>query len=225
MFRHYGFEFCKVKVGKWPAVDPWNLRAIRVACGSRMDLRIDANEAWKPEDVERRLAPLRPARISALEQPVPHADVQSLRAIRPRLGVDIVLDESLCDADDARRAVDDHLCDIFNLRLSKCGGLLRTVALANLARDAGLESQLGCQVGETGLLSAAGRHFACSIAGLRYVEGSFDRLLVTEPLITEDITFRRGGWGARLEGPGLGITVDPQAIDRVALRRERRTIS
>ncbi|OAI55035.1 hypothetical protein AYO47_02620 [Planctomyces sp. SCGC AG-212-M04] len=225
LFRRYGFEFCKVKVGKWPAIDPSNLRAIRAVMGARVDLRIDANEAWLPADVERRIAPLRQSRISAVEQPVRHEDVGQLKAIRPKLGVDIVLDESLCGPDDARRAIDDHLCDIFNLRLSKCGGILRTVALAKMAHEAGLDCQLGCQVGETGLLSAAGRHFATSIGGLRYVEGSFDRLLVLEPLIKEDITFRRGGWGERLNGPGLGITVDSEGIERVGLRREQRVIS
>jgi muconate cycloisomerase len=225
MFRRYGFEFCKVKVGKWPAIDPLNLRAIRTVIGPRVDLRIDANEAWRPDEVEKQIASLRRSRISAVEQPVRHEDVASLKSIRPKLGVDIVLDESLCGPEDARRAIDDHFCDIFNLRLSKCGGILRTVALAKMAHEAGLECQLGCQVGETGLLSAAGRHFASSIAGLRYVEGSFDRLLVAEPLIQEDITFRRGGWGERLTGPGLGITVDPAAIDRVTIRREQRMIS
>jgi muconate cycloisomerase len=214
-----------VKVGKWPAIDPLNLRAIRTVIGPRVDLRIDANEAWRPDEVEKRIASLRRSRISAVEQPVRHEDVASLKSIRPKLGVDIVLDESLCGPEDARRAIDDHLCDIFNLRLSKCGGILRTVALAKMAHEAGLECQLGCQVGETGLLSAAGRHFASSIAGLRYVEGSFDRLLVAEPLIQEDITFRRGGWGERLTGPGLGITVDPAAIDRVTIRREQRVVS
>jgi len=225
MFRRYGFEFCKVKVGKWPAIDPSNLRAIRAVMGSRVDLRIDANEAWRPGDVERRVTSLRGARISALEQPVRHDDVEALREIRPRLGVDIVLDESLCAPDDARRAIDGQLCDIFNVRLSKCGGIIRSVELARMARDAGLECQLGCQVGETGLLSAAGRHFATSIAGLRYVEGSFDRLLVAEPLIAEDITFRRGGWAERLAAPGLGVTVDPAAIERVTVRREVRGVS
>ncbi|QDT56101.1 L-Ala-D/L-Glu epimerase [Caulifigura coniformis] len=224
MFRYYGFEFCKVKVGKWPLIDPWNVRAIRHACGRKMDLRVDANEAWRPDDVERRVAALRPARISAVEQPVRHTDVERLATIRPRLGVDVILDESLCSTDDAQRAIDLGLCDIFNLRLSKCGGIVRTGALARMARAAGLEFQLGCQVGETGLLSAAGRHFACKIGPLRYVEGSFDRLLVAEPLIKEDITFRRGGWGARLEGPGLGVTVDLDAVRRVTIRENRRTL-
>ena len=224
MYRRYGFEFAKIKVGKWPAIDPLNLKAIRLVFGSHADLRVDANEAWQPRDVERRIASLRSARVSAVEQPVCHNDVAALKAIRPKLGVDVVLDESLCGPDDARGAIENRLCDVFNLRLSKCGGIIRTVALSKMARDAGLDCQLGCQVGETGLLSAAGRHFASSIAGLRYLEGSFDRLLVAEPLIREDITFRPGGWAKRLNGSGLGITVDPDAIERVTLRRNVRTV-
>jgi muconate cycloisomerase len=218
MYRYYGFHFCKVKVGSRPRSDGALLRSIRTVFGRSADLRVDANEAWSADDVERRAAQLRPSGISAIEQPLPHEHVAALREIRPRLGVPIVLDESLCSVEDACRAIDDGLCDIFNLRLSKCGGFVRSAQLAAMARAAGLASQLGCQVGETGILSAAGRHFACSVKDLRYVEGSFDRLLVAEPLIREDITFRRGGWAPRLDGPGLGITVDEDAVQRVTLR-------
>src|SRR5207248_4138084 len=61
---------------------------------------------------------------------------------------------------------------LFNVRLSKCGGFIPSLRLAQLARQHGLGYQLGCQVGETALLSAAGRHFATSVAGIRYLEGS-----------------------------------------------------
>src|SRR5438045_7768492 len=106
--------------------------------------------------------------------------------------VPIMLDESLCCDVDAERAVRGGWCDLFNLRLSKCGGFIPTLRLAQLARRHGLNCQLGCQVGETAVLSAAGRHFAASVAGLRYLEGSYDRHLVREALGTSDLTF---GWG------------------------------
>lgn len=223
VFRYYGFGFCKLKVGARRG-DGFLLRSVRRVVGRNMDLRVDVNEAWSADEVERRVEALRAGRISAVEQPVPHAEVGALRELRPRLGVAVVLDESLCSAGDARRAIGEGLCDVFNLRLSKCGGFLRSARLAVMAHEAGLECQLGCQVGETGILSAAGRHFACAIRRLRYIEGSFDRILVAEPLIREDITFRRGGWARSLTGPGLGITVDEEAIDRVTVRRETRAI-
>src|SRR2546421_192127 len=112
-------------------------------------------------------------------------------------------------------------CALFNLRLSKCGGFIPALRLAQFARRHGrLGYQLGCQVGETAVLSAAGRHFAASVADLRYVEGSYDRHLVREALGTKDLTFGWGGWAPALPGPGLGITLDAHALERVTQRKE-----
>ncbi len=118
------------------------------------------------------------------------------------------------------RAREQQTCDLFNLRLSKCGGYIPSLRLAQFARQHGLGYQLGCQVGETAILSAAGRHFASSVRDIRYVEGSYDRHLVKEALGTEDITFGWGGWAPALAGPGLGVAIDPAALERVAMRKE-----
>ena len=111
-------------------------------------------------------------------------------------------------------------CDAFNLRLSKCGGFIPTLRLAQFAAARGLFCQLGCQVGETGILSAAGRHFAASVGGLRYLEGSYDRHLVRNRLTAEDVTFARGGLAPALTRPGLGVTVDAAKLDAATVRRE-----
>lgn len=139
--------------------------------------------------------------------------------MRGKLGVPLMLDESLCSEIDARRAIEEGTCDLFNLRLSKCGGFLPCLKLAALAHQAGLGYQLGCQVGETGILSAAGRHFATSVANIRFLEGSYDRFLVREPLTREDLTFGRGGFADELTGPGLGVTIDEAAVGRVTIRQ------
>lgn len=224
-FRYYGFHQAKVKVGVAGVDDAAALRRIRWALGEQFDLRIDANEAWSCATLESRLEPLLPYRITSLEQPVPHAEVDGLAALRGRVPTPIMLDESLCSLSDAERAIERGTCDLFNIRLSKCGGFLRSLRLAGLAHGAGLRYQLGCQVGETGILSAAGRHFATSVAGIRYLEGSFDRFLVREPLTIEDLTFGRGGYAPALTGPGLGVQIDTAALDRVQIREEHWTIS
>lgn len=218
--RLYGFVQLKVKVGIEGQDDVARLRSIRSRVGKSMDLRIDANEAWTPANVAGHILALKPFNISAVEQPLPHAEVKALAAVRPVVGVPIMHDESLCGMVDAERAVADKTCDLFNIRLSKCGGFTRSLRLAEFARRHGLGYQLGCQVGETAILSAAGRHFAASVGGIRYVEGSYDRHLVKEALATKDITFGWGGWAPALGGPGLGVTVDEKALERVAVRRE-----
>jgi L-Ala-D/L-Glu epimerase len=219
--RLYGFHHLKVKVGIAGQDDVRRLRTIRRCVGGRMSIRIDANEAWTPAEVVERIRELEPAGLGAVEQPVPHEQVECLAGVRRQIQTPIMLDESLCGAFDARRAIDGGLCDVFNLRLSKCGGFIPSLRLAQMARNAGLACQLGCQVGETAILSAAGRHFATSVDGLRYVEGSYDRHLVWERLSQEDITFGRGGRAPALIGCGLGVTIDPARVEWVTKRKEK----
>jgi muconate cycloisomerase len=218
--RLLGFEQVKVKVGIAGFDDVRRLRAVRRWAGSRMDLRLDANEAWTPAEAEARIAALEPFGISSVEQPVPHELVAALADLRKRIKASIMLDESLCSMTDAERAANGGWCDTFNLRLSKCGGFIPTLKLALFADARGLGTQLGCQVGETGILSAAGRHFATSVAGLKHLEGSYDRHLVRTPLTADDITFGRGGLAPALIGSGLGVAVDPAAVDAATVRRE-----
>lgn len=216
----YGFHQLKVKVGIEGQDDVDRLGAIRRRVGRKMDIRIDANEAWTPANVRRRILDLKPFGISAVEQPVAHDQVACLAEVRKELGVPLMLDESLCGMVDAERAVAAGTCDIFNIRLSKCGGFIPSLRLAQLAQRQGLRYQLGCQVGETAVLSAAGRHFATSVKDIRFLEGSYDSHLVKEALGKKNITFGWGGKAPALTGPGLGIDIDPAAIQRVAGRQE-----
>lgn len=220
VFRIYRFRQVKIKVGMDGYDDRRRLGVVRRWGGSKIDVRLDANEAWTPANVVERIRALEPFGISAVEQPLPHADAAVLREVRRQVRTPIMLDESLCSRYDAERAVECQFCDLFNLRLSKCGGFIPSLRLAQFAKQHGLGCQLGCQVGETAVLSAAGRHFAAGVAGLRYLEGSYDRHLVREALATTDLTFGWGGWAKALPGPGLGIALDPAALQRVTIRQE-----
>jgi muconate cycloisomerase len=216
----YNFKHLKIKVGIDGQDDVDRVGAIRGRVGRKMDIRIDANEAWTPKNVGKRILELKPFNISSVEQPLPHEDVAVLREVRRETGVPIMLDESLCSMIDAEHAEENDTCDLFNLRLSKCGGFLASLRLAQHAKRHQLGYQLGCQIGETAILSAAGRHFAASVKDLRYIEGSYDRHLVKEALAVENLTFGWGGWAPALEGPGLGIEIDPVALKRVTRRTE-----
>ncbi len=217
----YGFRQVKVKVGLAGQDDVARFRSLRKAWIARkVEIRVDANEAWAPAEVVERIRELEAFGIRAVEQPVAHADVGVLAEVRRQVRTPIMLDESLCSRFDAERAARESLCDLFNLRLSKCGGFIPSLRLAQFARQHGLGYQLGCQIGETAILSAAGRHFAATVADLRAVEGSYDRHLVCEALGTQDLTFGWGGWAKALPGPGLGVALDPAALERVTVRKE-----
>lgn len=217
----FGFKQVKVKVGIAGQNDVNRLAIIRRRMGKGIDLRVDANEAWRAADAVARIRDLQSFGVTSVEQPVPHEEVMELAAIRKEVQVPVMLDESLCGEIDAEIAMRNQLCDLFNLRLSKCGGFIPTLKLAAYASRHNIGYQLGCQVGETAILSAAGRHFACSVKNIRYLEGSYDRHLVREWLSEEDITFRRGGRAPMLVGSGLGVTIDAKKLDAVTVRKEQ----
>ena len=215
--RIYGFKQVKIKVGAEGQDDCRRLGRMRRILGRRMDIRLDANEAWSSAELIDRVSPLLRFAPSALEQPVPHAEVRALAELRPRLGVAVMLDESLCGYPDAMSAVNDRTADILNVRLSKCGGIFPSLRIIGLAGRSGLGIQLGCHPGETSLLSAAGRHLASRVMGLRYVEGSYDRHILAANLTRDDITFGYGGRARPLNGPGLGVEVDPALLEAMTL--------
>ena len=216
--RAFGFRQCKVKVGAAGTNEAQRLRSIRRWIGRRMDLRLDANEAWAAREVTARITPLLKYKISCVEQPVRHAEVAELAQVRQQLDVPLMLDESLTSLKDAQIAIQQGTCDLFNIRLSKCGGFLQSLRLAAVAREAGLGYQLGCHPGESGILSAAGRHWAVSVGDIRYLEGSYDRHLLKESLTQEDVTFGYGGRAPALTGPGLGVTIDTAAVTRLSTK-------
>ena len=218
--RAYGFHECKVKVGATGDDDLARLRTIRRWIGPRMDLRLDANEAWPAPGAIARIEPLLKYKISCVEQPVPHANVDLLADVRKQVAVPIMLDESLTSQRDAQAAIDGRTCDLFNIRLSKCGGFLNSLRLAAMANAGGLGFQLGCHPGESGILSAAGRHWACSVKGIRYLEGSYDRHLLRKLLTNEDVTFGYGGRAPALTGHGLGVTINESVLEEMTLMRQ-----
>lgn len=211
LYRLYGFLDAKAKVGIDVEEDVEFVKRMRRWLGPHVDIRVDANGGWSPKEALKVMRRLRKLDVSIVEQPVAPSDQMELAEIRGCLPV--MLDESLVSERDAHLAIDGKLCDAFNLKISKNGGLIPVLNLAKLALDNRIGMQLGCHPGETGILSAAGRAVASSVCNLLYVEGSYDRHLLRRNVIKGDITFGRGGRAPRLTGPGLGVTVIHEALD------------
>jgi muconate cycloisomerase len=126
-------------------------------------------------------------------------------------------DESLVTVDDARKLITEKSCQAFNIRLSKNGGIAGSLAIAKLAREAGLRIQVGAQVGETAILSAAGRTFAAHLPELAGAEGSFGTWLLSEDVAFEDLSFGYAGIAPLLRTRGLSVTIKEDAIERLTV--------
>lgn len=218
-YRLYGFHAVKLKVGWGEERDILILRLARKLLGHSADIRVDANGAWDTQSAIRVIKRMEPFGISSVEEPLRPELRDELPLVRRSARVPVMLDESVCDQAQLTEVIERGLCDMVNIRLSKCGGFFASLQMARRLCEKGFGYQLGCQVGETGLLSAAGRHFAFLVPGIRHVEGSYDRHLLRENITREDPTFGYGGRAGPLGGPGLGVTVARETLRRCTIEQ------
>ena len=215
--RLVGVTAVKLKVGAGGSLD--EVAAAREALGPGISLRLDANGAWDLEEALRLVRALEPFAIASIEQPLPRdAELRALRALREASPIPLMADESLVTRHDAAALLAEGAVDLFNVRVSKCGGLHGATEIARLAADAGVGVQVGSQVGETSILSAAGRHLAAWLPEVAFVEGSYGTLLLTEDVSVESVRFGHGGQAPILDGPGLGVEVVEERLRRHARR-------
>ncbi|WP_456434452.1 mandelate racemase/muconate lactonizing enzyme family protein [Thermosulfuriphilus sp.] len=168
-------------------------------------LRLDANGAFGSQEALEFLEKVRPYGVIAFEQPCPRQDLEGLQKVSSCGLVPVIVDESLIDLDDALKLIEKNACQVFNLRLSKCGGIRKTLALWSLAKASGLKAQIGCHVGETGILAMAGRHLAVLLDEVLFLEGSYSPWLLEEDIIKERVDFAPQGRAPVPKEPGLGI--------------------
>ena len=210
-----GFTNLKVKVGVEKDVE--RLGAVRDVAGKDVKIRVDANGAWSGHEAVSALKQLRIFDITSVEQPVAASDLEGMRRVRQETGLNVIADESLVTFDDAVNLIREQACDVFNVRVSKCGGLLSSLRIAELGLEAGVNVQVGAQVGETSLLSAAGRHLAAHLHQVEYVEGSFGTHLLSEDITRDPVMFGYEGRGGLVLGAGLGVEVDDETLERLAV--------
>ena len=217
-FVDAGIRQIKLKVGIDD--DVARLAAVRAAIGDDIGIRVDANGAWELDEAISALHALRPFGLESVEQPVSHAHpdhVARLRAVRERTGIPLIADESLNTLAEALRLSEARACDFFNVRISKNGGLLGALAVAKIGEQAGIKIGIGSQVGETAILTAAGRLLAAHFTDLSFAEGSFGTLLLSQDIADQEMRFGLGGLAPALSGSGLGIDVRQDSLERLAI--------
>lgn len=212
-----GIRQIKVKVGT--PDDAVRLEAVRKAVGDEVEWRADANGAWNADESVEQLRHLAKFKLAAIEQPVPADDLEGMKRVRAESGVPVMADESLVTLEQARRLIELGACDYFNIRLSKNAGIAGSLAIARLAHEANIKIQVGAQVGETGILSAAGRTFAAHLPALEFAEGSFGTWLLAEDVTFESVAFGFGGRAPLLKSRGLSVTVNEEALERFATKK------
>ena len=192
------------------------LSFIRRKLSDGVDLRVDANGAFSAQGALAFIRRAEAVRLSAIEQPVAANDLAGLKQVTENSPVPVIADESMYTVHGPYHLIENRLCHGLNIRLSSCGGLRKAQALYQRAMHQRMTVVFGAHVGESAILSFAGRHLAAICPGAAYLEGSFSRYVLQEDLVSQEISLGASGAVPVPQGAGLGVDIDSAALQKWA---------
>jgi L-alanine-DL-glutamate epimerase-like enolase superfamily enzyme len=211
-----GFEVFYLKVGLGDAEDIELVSTVREALGPGPRLRLDANGSWTLPQAVRNLRAMSEHDIDFVEQPVRDHPLEQLAELRARVDVTVCANEGLWSEAEAYARIRARQADVFCFSQYWVGSIGGFHRLAWLAHYEGLEVCKHTH-GELGLAAAAGQHVVLTLPNA--VEGHQQTAhLLEHDILTEPIPIASGPrWGA-IEGAGLGVDVDGDAVAEAAAR-------
>ena len=209
-YHAMGFSDYKLKLSGDLARDRTKLTVLANPVVVR--LRLDANNLWGDADAAIAYLKALAAPAFAIEEPLAVAQTDELPRVARALDLAVILDESLTRADQLA-TLDSSVRWIANLRISKLGGVVRSLAVLAAAQAHGIGVIVGAQVGETSLLTRASLTVARAAGeSLLAQEGAFGTQLLQGDVCAPSLMF---GVGGRLDfapmGAGWGLACAPEA--------------
>lgn len=215
-YRQTGFRDFKIKLSGNLLRDLDKVALLKAAGIAPDSVRADANNLWTDAGDAIQFLSRLDYRFRALEEPLRAGDHAGMNRIAAETGCSIILDESLLRADQLSLFADSPARWIVNLRISKMGGLIRSLELLDLVRRSGLRLVVGAHVGETSLLTRAALTIANAARDILVAqEGAFGTHLLEHDVIDPPIMFGAGGTLDASQLPdGTGFGLIPRQFGR-----------
>lgn len=207
-----GFTEFKIKLSGNLDLDRQKVAVLREAGVSSDKVRADANNLWPDADSVVLHMEALSFDFMGLEEPIRAGSPQALRHVATTLEMKIILDESLLRLEQLGDFEEDPERWIVNLRISKMGGILRSLEMLSAIRKAGVGLIVGAHVGETSVLTRAALTIVNQARDIVVAqEGAFGTHLLAHDVVKAPLMFDYGGVlafdGERKPGLGLEIRV------------------
>jgi L-alanine-DL-glutamate epimerase-like enolase superfamily enzyme len=210
-YRQAGFRDFKIKLSGDPQRDADKIALLKTAGIASAFVRADANNLWKDAGAAIGFLSNLDYRFGAIEEPLRTGDHAGMNSIAEATGASIILDESLLRAEQLSFFSALPARWIVNLRISKMGGLIRSLEVLDRVRRCGLRIIVGAHVGETSLLTRAALSVANAARDILVAqEGAFGTHLLEHDVTDTPIMFGAGGVLDASQLPvGAGFGIHP----------------
>ncbi len=215
-FLEQGYRKIKVKIK--PGADIDVIAAIRAEFGPSIPLMADANSAYTLADLPL-LKRLDEFGLMMIEQPLAHDDIIDHATLQSELATPVCLDESIHSLADVRHAVNLGSCRIVNIKIGRVGGLQNARAIHDLCQQHNIPVWCGGMI-ELGV----GRAHNIAIASLPNFsipgDTSASHRSFAEDIVSPPVDFSRPGFIRVPTNPGIGYTVQPDALDKFTTTKQ-----
>ncbi len=211
-----GYRRVKIKIK--PGWDVDAVERVRARFGD-VPLMVDANAAYRLEDAPH-LASLDAFGLMMIEQPLDYDDLQDHATLQRQIGTAICLDESIHSVRAARDAIALGACRIINIKPGRVGGLGESIRLHDLCVAHGIPVWHGGML-ESGIGRAHNIHLSTLPGFSLPGDVAASRRYYDPDLIDPPIEVRRDGTIPVPTGPGIGVTIVEERVERAT---ERRTV-
>ncbi|MDE0170077.1 MAG: hypothetical protein OXS29_11240 [bacterium] len=209
-----GYRHLKVKIGFDPATDVAMVAAVVGAVGRSASVRVDAEESYDLKTSLRIARRLEELEVELLSQPISRHHHRQMARLRETISIPLLVDESIEIPADVMLAADLGTGDLVNIKVVKCGGILKAKRMAAIAEGAGMDCLVGSMI-EMGPGTACGAHVAISTPNVTYASELVGPQLIDGDVLVDPIEIHQGR--VRLpDRPGLGVELDRERLARYA---------
>ena len=188
--------------------------AARETLGLERSLMLDGGRAYTVKRALELLRRVEEHELYWFEEPLPPDDLDGYRRLSDAAQVRIAAGEADSTLPPFRALVEHGHVDVLQPDLARCGGFTVARQIALLERTTTVEIVPHCF--STGVLIAASLHFVATLDRPTWSEYSIADSPLVNGILGEPFALRDGRLAVPA-GPGLGIDLDQDAVDRVRL--------
>ncbi len=210
-----GYRRIKIKIA--PGRDVELVKTLRKAY-PKVLLQVDANSAYELSDIDVFRA-MDDAGLLLIEQPLSYEDIYDHSKLQRELKTPLCLDESIHSLADARAALELNSCRVINIKPGRVGGFAESMVIHDYCASKNIPVWHGGML-ESGI-GRAGNVALASLPNFTLPgDISASRRYYREDIVEPEFILNPDSTLTVPTGPGIGVKVLMDKLDRVTVRRE-----
>lgn len=214
-FHDDGYRNFRLKLGRSIEDDFKTMELMRHTFGPEVRIRVDYNQAYTRAAMAiRAIKAIEPFGLDYAEQPVHNGDYLGMAAVQEVVDTPLMAHEDCFSLQDIATLIELKAIGVVGLNPERPGGITAALRALDYAEMRGLGAVLHSQ--PLGIASAMLIHLAAARHHqLGHATELFGQVMIEDDLIKEPIDYS-GGRAVIPPGPGWGVTLDRDALDKYA---------